>query len=280
MVGGGRVTRKNRMKEMARVKTLVREREEEIRKERGGGEEKKNTMLLTVIAVATLLVAVVGATFAYFSLTVSGSATDTKVNVSSDKVATLTYETGTATATLKVSAADMAKPDKDTKYYATIDSQNTDSETGGIWLKEEGSTHDEDKAIHLGGVSLTEGGDETYSCEYTITLSKDEGINTMVDALNGHENEVMLQLTGKGLDLQTYDLSKLNSENSNTKVFKAKFQLTGKELASSLTDSETFDATLYLLNSQSNPQDYLAGTSLNLKFSYSASCSVDSTLAD
>jgi len=32
--------------------------------------EKKNTVLLTVIAVATLLVAVVGATFAYFSATV------------------------------------------------------------------------------------------------------------------------------------------------------------------------------------------------------------------
>ena len=31
--------------------------------------EKKNTILLTVIAVATLLVAVVGATFAYFTAT-------------------------------------------------------------------------------------------------------------------------------------------------------------------------------------------------------------------
>ena len=31
--------------------------------------DKKNTMLLTVIAVATLLVAVVGATFAFFSVT-------------------------------------------------------------------------------------------------------------------------------------------------------------------------------------------------------------------
>lgn len=33
--------------------------------------EKKNTILLTVIAIATLLVAVVGATFAYFTATVS-----------------------------------------------------------------------------------------------------------------------------------------------------------------------------------------------------------------
>lgn len=37
--------------------------------------EKKNTLLLTVIAIATLLVAVVGATFAYFSTTQSIDAT-------------------------------------------------------------------------------------------------------------------------------------------------------------------------------------------------------------
>ena len=35
--------------------------------------EKKNTLLLTVIAIATLLVAVVGATFAYFTATESGT---------------------------------------------------------------------------------------------------------------------------------------------------------------------------------------------------------------
>ena len=35
--------------------------------------EKRNTVLLTVIAIATLLVAVVGATFAYFSADISGN---------------------------------------------------------------------------------------------------------------------------------------------------------------------------------------------------------------
>ncbi len=39
--------------------------------------EKKNTILLTVIAVATLLVAVVGATFAYFTAAGSGTGTGT-----------------------------------------------------------------------------------------------------------------------------------------------------------------------------------------------------------
>ena len=49
--------------------------------------EKKNTILLTVIAVATLLVAVVGATFAYFTATTQTgtgagtTATDTATTV-------------------------------------------------------------------------------------------------------------------------------------------------------------------------------------------------------
>lgn len=38
--------------------------------------EKRNSIVLTVIAVATLLVAVVGATFAYFTASVGGSASD------------------------------------------------------------------------------------------------------------------------------------------------------------------------------------------------------------
>ena len=44
-------------------------------------ENRKNTILLTVIAVATLLVAVVGATFAYFTAQ-GGSASEAKVTVS------------------------------------------------------------------------------------------------------------------------------------------------------------------------------------------------------
>ncbi len=51
--------------------------------------KKGNTVLLTIIAVATLLVAVVGATFAYFTATVSGTASS--VIVTTEKLATLTY---------------------------------------------------------------------------------------------------------------------------------------------------------------------------------------------
>jgi hypothetical protein len=56
--------------------------------------DKKNTMLLTVIAVATLLVAVVGATFAYFSVAATGQ--NTATNVAVHGLGTAAYTASTA----------------------------------------------------------------------------------------------------------------------------------------------------------------------------------------
>lgn len=71
--------------------------------------EKKNTILLTVIAVATLLVAVVGATFAYFTATSS-----------SDGAGSSTGAVNTATvATVKLTTADAGKS-TNTVYPGTM----------------------------------------------------------------------------------------------------------------------------------------------------------------
>ena len=56
--------------------------------------KKGNTVLLTVIAVATLLVAVVGATFAYFTATVAGNDAASSVIVSTAKIGQITYTNG------------------------------------------------------------------------------------------------------------------------------------------------------------------------------------------
>lgn len=52
--------------------------------------DKKNTLLLTVIAIATLLVAVVGATFAYFSAQI-GQGKSAQMTVTTSNEDTLTY---------------------------------------------------------------------------------------------------------------------------------------------------------------------------------------------
>jgi len=57
--------------------------------------DKKNTMLLTVIAVATLLVAVVGATFAYFTATAQNQGETINVTGSTTSVGAPTLSTPT-----------------------------------------------------------------------------------------------------------------------------------------------------------------------------------------
>ncbi len=58
--------------------------------------EKKNTILLTVIAIATLLVAVVGATFAYFTASVTTSGNETNDSVTTKSLASATVVVGDA----------------------------------------------------------------------------------------------------------------------------------------------------------------------------------------
>ena len=61
-------------------------------------EERNNnasTVLLTVLAIATLLVAIVGATFAYFTAVVRGNDTAQSVIVNTAQIGTITYTNGT-----------------------------------------------------------------------------------------------------------------------------------------------------------------------------------------
>lgn len=59
--------------------------------------ERKNTILLTVIAIATLLVAVVGATFAYFTATFTPeNASNNNVNVTTKVLASASFDYGDA----------------------------------------------------------------------------------------------------------------------------------------------------------------------------------------
>ena len=56
--------------------------------------EKKNVILLTVIAVATLLITVVGATFAYFAAKIEGNEDAQTVTITAANDLTITYDGG------------------------------------------------------------------------------------------------------------------------------------------------------------------------------------------
>ena len=74
--------------------------------------EKKNTLLLTVIAVATLLVAVVGATFAYFGSFNTTVTDKAGVNVKTEAAKSSAFTTSAASLSLSVLGSEMLKSDQ------------------------------------------------------------------------------------------------------------------------------------------------------------------------
>ena len=71
--------------------------------------DKKNTVLLTIIAVATLLVAVVGATFAYFGVTTLNTSNSTSASVTTQSIGTVTLAANATTLKISTEAPDMSE---------------------------------------------------------------------------------------------------------------------------------------------------------------------------
>ncbi len=124
--------------------------------------DKKNTMLLTVIAVATLLVAVVGATFAYFAIgaTATNNAKTTITGSTENaNVGTVTL-TGNETLKMELTAADMALANQNHTFYANSDGK---------------ATIDTEQELDVGTANLT-GGDTgiKYECKAVYKVTYDD----------------------------------------------------------------------------------------------------------
>lgn len=139
--------------------------------------EKRNTLLLTVIAVATLLVAVVGATFAYFAN-----------NANVNNVANLTATTASSssafistgsTIVMNVTAANMVQA-----YGTNTGNLAATSETVGDNFK----------------VSFTAGTTESLSCTYHVYYKWDTGTQayTKTTGITGNEFTYKVDYTTGG----------------------------------------------------------------------------------
>lgn len=137
--------------------------------------DKKNTMLLTVIAIATLLVAVVGATFAYFSITADANGvTTTNVNGQATSTGAITMVTETENLYLKLTAAEMTQAIASTNgkmYYATTDA--TTPEMTHNYLEDQAAA-----TFDLATFSLASG-ETKYDCtyKYTVKLASITGVD-------------------------------------------------------------------------------------------------------
>ncbi len=215
--------------------------------------DKKNTMLLTVIAVATLLVAVVGATFAYFAIsTDKGASSKTTITGSTEntKVGSVALK-GNEALTMNLTAEDMALTHADHTFYA--------NESGN-------ATMDTEEKITVGTVTLS--GSDTgivYSCKavYKVTYDDSDVINAggitweeddaAVLKLYGADGNVTVteddNYTSAGLKLID-----LKTAAATGKTVNVTFKLTG-----GTSETAILQASLGIKNSQSEQQDRLAG---------------------
>ena len=207
-------------------------------------------MLLTVIAVATLLVAVVGATFAYFSLTATGESKTTGT-ITTPKIGTATITGENNTLTLNLTAEDMVKGVGDKIYYASA-SGDSNKTTGN--------------AINIAKVDL-KGAQENaeYSCKTTVTVSVS---GTMKDSLQA--GWATLKLTGSGAtepDASNIDIKDIVTSGgtyTGTAVVKATTAGQSPDTDGYSGTANILSAVLSFTNKVDAPQNDVAGKTLTV----------------
>ncbi len=206
-------------------------------------ENKKKQKIVLLIGLVTLLIAVLGATYAYFQISTNTDSSNTNITGSTPPKSLVTLKQGTSNLHLNISASDMSYENKTKEYYGTDDDQPY------VETEENGT-----KTIAT--VELT-GGEETtkYSCTAKLTLSKVteplEEADTMVEVLQ--PGDMILQFKGNIIN-EKLDLSELKTTGS--KEYDLKFKVTGNT-------SEEIQAYIKLVNKETQ-QNYLAGKKLNI----------------
>ncbi len=207
--------------------------------------ENKNTMLLTVIAVATLLVAVVGATFAYFTVSQASGTATTTVTAQAEDVGTVLLKETNGTLTLEVTAAEMAQTSTTKNYYAVASGTEAKNST-------------EATPVEIANATITTPGEANYTCTATFTVAKDGG---MAELLQTGDAKVELS----GAATKTFDLSDIDEDNTVEATFH-------------LNKSKTKDtlSALVSLNNTGEIQNNLAGQELSVTISASGiKCTID-----
>lgn len=145
--------------------------------------EKKNTLLLTVIAVATLLVAVVGATFAYFGSFTTTVDNKAGVNVTTEAAKSSTFTTNSASLKLNVAGAEMLKGTgaatavgtySGDKAELSVSLTATDAKTKTTCTYDIYYQYDDGSAVY--GAAATPVTTGTDNKEFTYTLTPSTGI--------------------------------------------------------------------------------------------------------
>lgn len=203
--------------------------------------DKKNTMLLTVIAVATLLVAVVGATFAYFTASNTASGTTT-ATVTTEAVGAVTVAPVDTELHLNLTAAQMAVDAATNSYWAVTDDEAKFSAT---------QVDATVAQMDVSGVAGT-----TYDCEFTLAVDK--------NAIFKSGDASVVFTLGSGVSMAGVTSETPIDYTQLAATYKVEFEQNGP-----VTDKDLVKVALQVHNTDNEAgQNYLLGQDLSTTFRY------------
>ncbi len=204
-------------------------------------ENRKKILIGSIVAVITLVIVVAGATYAFFSLNVSGDATNTNVDIETGSADLVSIQKGAENMHINLSVSDMAKNNPNKAYYATDTEDNY-------------KLTESDGTLTFATVAGTN--KEESDCTAKVTITMDISKDSMGEVLTSGDATLHLE---NGEYKEDIDLSSLLTEGGDSSVT--------KEIDLVLTVSASDPSIIkgYLkVNNTGSDQSYLAGKELNI----------------
>ncbi len=219
-------------------------------------EAKKLTtagiLIPAIIAIATLIILTVGATYAYFTVQAENHYETTTISATAGEVGTVSLSSGSSL-TMALTAEDMMKKGNDVGYYATASGKTTTATSPVI------------ATAVVEGVGV-------FNCEYTLLITPTYTTSSMYSkfkaitpAANQTTGQVVLTVGSTVYDFATHDFSTAWTHTGS---------FTGISSSSSASTKE-LTAQFKILNSNTIDQSNLSGSDIRFTFTATAfSCNV------
>lgn len=200
-------------------------------------ENNKKVIVPTIVAIITLVMLTVGATYAYFTVSATNSFGTKTITATTPSVGSVALSTG-SNLTMTLTAAQMMKQSSDVTYYASPSGATTTATTANI-----------------GTAKVT--GSGTFTCTYSLSVTDND--NSLYDAFQS--------MTGKSTGQIVLTVNGTSYDFNTASLFPKTISGTMTGLTSSA--SQNITAQLKFVNKTSVDQSSLAGKSITLTFTVS-----------
>ena len=207
--------------------------------------DSKKALVPAIIAVFTIMVLAVGATYAYFTVGQTNDFGTKTISASAPAVGSVALSSG-SNLTMNLTRDQMMQKSNDVSYYATASGTQTTA-----------------SSPTMATISVT--GSGTFSCDYTFNIAASSTGTSMYTAFQGmtgkSTGQIVLTVTPFGGTAQTFDFN-------TASLFPATVSGTVTGLTSS--QSKTMTAQLKFVNKKTVVQDALENTDITLTFTATA----------